>query len=128
MTKQNIVVVGAGYAGVSATKFLAKKFKKDTDVTITLIDRHSYHTMMTELHEVAGGRVEPEAIQYDLQRLFSRKKNVKLVTDTVTGIDKENKVVKTLAGSYPVNSGYGWRTKRLWNTRRERKWFHLMVI
>ncbi|EGO2637749.1 NAD(P)/FAD-dependent oxidoreductase [Enterococcus faecalis] len=100
MTKQNIVVVGAGYAGVSATKFLAKKFKKDTDVTITLIDRHSYHTMMTELHEVAGGRVEPEAIQYDLQRLFSRKKNVKLVTDTVTGIDKENKVVKTLAGSY----------------------------
>ncbi|MDT2218479.1 NAD(P)/FAD-dependent oxidoreductase [Enterococcus faecalis] len=103
MTKQNIVVVGAGYAGVSATKFLAKKFKKDTDVTITLIDRHSYHTMMTELHEVAGGRVEPEAIQYDLQRLFSRKKNVKLVTDTVTGIDKENKVVKTLAGSYPFD-------------------------
>ncbi|MEX1423229.1 FAD-dependent oxidoreductase [Enterococcus sp. C16] len=103
MTKQNIVVVGAGHAGVSATKFLAKKFKKDTDVTITLIDRHSYHTMMTELHEVAGGRVEPEAIQYDLQRLFSRKKNVKLVTDTVTGIDKENKVVKTLAGSYPFD-------------------------
>ncbi|WP_447361397.1 FAD-dependent oxidoreductase [Enterococcus faecalis] len=103
MTKQNIVVVGAGYAGVSATKFLAKKFKKDTDVTITLIDRHSYHTMMTELHEVAGGRVEPEAIQYDLQRLFSRKKNVKLVTDTVTGIDKENKVVKSLAGSYPFD-------------------------
>ncbi|HCR3318803.1 NAD(P)/FAD-dependent oxidoreductase [Enterococcus faecalis] len=103
MTKQNIVVVGAGYAGVSATKFLAKKFKKDTDVTITLIDRHSYHTMMTELHEVAGGRVEPEAIQYDLLRLFSRKKNVKLVTDTVTGIDKENKVVKTLAGSYPFD-------------------------
>lgn len=103
MTKQNIVIVGAGYAGVSATKFLAKKFKKDTDVTITLIDRHSYHTMMTELHEVAGGRVEPEAIQYDLQRLFSRKKNVKLVTDTVTGIDKENKVVKTLAGSYPFD-------------------------
>lgn len=103
MTKQNIVVAGAGYAGVSATKFLAKKFKKDTDVTITLIDRHSYHTMMTELHEVAGGRVEPEAIQYDLQRLFSRKKNVKLVTDTVTGIDKENKVVKTLAGSYPFD-------------------------
>lgn len=39
----------------------------------------------------------------DLQRLFSRKKNVKLVTDTVTGIDKENKVVKTLAGSYPFD-------------------------
>ncbi|EMF0148969.1 NAD(P)/FAD-dependent oxidoreductase [Enterococcus hirae] len=102
MTKQNIVVVGAGYAGVSATKYLAKKLKKE-DVTITLIDRHSYHTMMTELHEVAGGRVEPEAIQYDLQHLFARQKNVQLVTDTVTGIDKEQKVVKTKLGTYPFD-------------------------
>lgn len=102
MAKQNIVVVGAGYAGVSATKFLAKKLKKD-DVAITLIDRHSYHTMMTELHEIAGGRVEPTAIQYDLQHLFSRKKNVQLVTDTVTGIDKENKIVSTKLGAYPFD-------------------------
>ncbi|MHC5269367.1 FAD-dependent oxidoreductase [Enterococcus sp. LJL98] len=100
MATKNIVVVGAGYSGVSAAKFMAKKLKKDNDVQITLIDRHSYHTMMTELHEVAGGRVEPEAIQYDLQRLFARKKNVHLVTDTVTGIDKEKKVVTTKLGSY----------------------------
>ncbi|ASV94912.1 NAD(P)/FAD-dependent oxidoreductase [Enterococcus durans] len=102
MAKQNIVVVGAGYAGVSATKYLAKKLKKE-DVTITLIDRHSYHTMMTELHEVAGGRVEPQAIQYDLQHLFARQKNVQLVTDTVIGIDKEQKIVKTKLGSYPFD-------------------------
>lgn len=102
MTTQKIVVVGAGYAGVSATKLLSKKLKK-ADVEITLIDRHSYHTMMTELHEVAGGRVEPTAIQYDLQRLFCRRKNVKLVTDTVTGIDKENKVVRTALGTYPFD-------------------------
>ena len=100
MATKNIVVVGAGYSGVSATKFLAKKLKRDNDVQITLIDRHSYHTMMTELHEVAGGRVEPVAIQYDLQRLFARQKNVQLVTDTVTGIDKENKIVTTKLGSY----------------------------
>ena len=100
MATKNIVVVGAGYAGVAATKFLAKKLKKENDVQITLIDRHSYHTMMTELHEVAGGRVEPEAIQYDLQRLFCRKKNVQLVTDTVTSIDKEQKVVTTKQGTY----------------------------
>lgn len=99
MAKEKIVVVGAGYAGVSATKLLSKKLKKE-DVEITLIDRHSYHTMMTELHEVAGGRVEPTAIQYDLQHLFCRRKNVNLVTDTVVGIDKENKLVKTKEGSY----------------------------
>jgi len=39
MAKKNIVVVGAGYAGVSATKYMAKKLKKDNDVEITLIDR-----------------------------------------------------------------------------------------
>lgn len=103
MTKKNIVVVGAGYSGVAATKYMAKKLKKDNDVNITLIDRHSYHTMMTELHEVAGGRVEPDAIQYDLQHLFARQKNVNLVTDTVIGIDKDKKVVTTKQGSYPFD-------------------------
>ncbi|MDT2817613.1 NAD(P)/FAD-dependent oxidoreductase [Vagococcus lutrae] len=103
MSKTRIVVVGAGYAGVFGTKHLSKKLKKHEDVEITLIDRHTYQTMMTELHEVAGGRVEPEAIQYDLQRLFSRRKNVKLVTDNVTNIDKDNKVVITEHGEYPFD-------------------------
>ncbi|BDZ30396.1 FAD-dependent oxidoreductase [Lactiplantibacillus brownii] len=100
MAKKNIVVVGAGFAGVYATKKLAKHFKKNADVEITLIDRHSYFTYMTELHEVATERVEPEHIQYDLQRLFSRRKNVRLVTDTVTGIDKDQQTVTTEHGSY----------------------------
>jgi NADH dehydrogenase len=102
MAHQRIVVAGAGYAGIAATKFLARKLKNE-EAEIVLIDRHSYHTMMTELHEVAGGRVEPSAIQYDLQRLFPHEKNVRLVTDTVTGIDKQNKVVTTKRGSYPFD-------------------------
>ena len=100
MAKTEIVVVGAGYSGIAATKMLSKKLKKNNDIHITLIDRHSYQTMMTELHEVAGGRVEPEAIQYDLQRLFCKRKNVSVVTDSVVDVDKENKVVKTKQGSY----------------------------
>ena len=100
MAKKNIVVVGAGFAGVYATKKLSKHFKKNADVEITLIDRHSYFTYMTELHEVATERVEPEHIQYDLQRLFARRKNVRLVTDTVTGIDKQAQTVTTEHGSY----------------------------
>lgn len=102
MPEKNIVLIGAGYAGVHAAKKLAKKYKKDKDVNITLIDRHSYHTMMTELHEVAGGRVEPTAIQYDLRRLFNRTK-VNLVTDNVTHVDHDKKVVTTEHGSYPFD-------------------------
>ena len=55
MTKTNIVVIGAGFAGVAATKTLSHKLKKNKDVTITLIDKHPYLTYMTELHEVLGG-------------------------------------------------------------------------
>lgn len=100
MAKTNIIVIGAGFAGVSATKKLSKHFKKNKDVLITLIDRHSYQTYMTELHEVAAGRVEPDAIQFDLQRLFNRNKNVDIVTDEVTNLDKENKVVTTVKSTF----------------------------
>lgn len=90
---KNIVVVGAGYAGISAAQTLTKKFKKDQDVTITLIDKNSFHTYMTELHEVAGGRVEANAIKYDLQRIFKKYPKVKLVTDKVVSIDYDKKEV-----------------------------------
>lgn len=102
MSAKKIVVVGAGFAGVYATKHLSKKLKKE-DVEITLIDKHSYHTMMTELHEVAGNRVAPQAVQHDLRRLFHRRKNVKLVTDKVTGVDQTKKVVQTTHGEYPFD-------------------------
>ncbi len=102
MANKNIVIIGAGYAGVHAAKKLAKKFKKDDSISITLIDRHSYHTMMTELHEVATHRVEPDAIQFDLRRLFNRTK-VNLVTDNVTHVDHDTKTVITENGEYPFD-------------------------
>lgn len=99
MANKNIVIIGAGYAGVHAAKKLAKKYKRDDSVSITLIDRHTYHTMMTELHEVAAARVEPEDKMFDLRRLFNKTK-VKLVTDNVTHVDHEKKVVTTEHGTY----------------------------
>lgn len=92
MTKE-IVIVGAGYAGVSAARTLAKKFKKDQDINITLIDKNSFHTYMTELHEVAGGRIEADAIKYDLQRIFKKYPKVQLVTDKVLEVDYDKKEV-----------------------------------
>ncbi|MFX3814463.1 NADH dehydrogenase FAD-containing subunit, partial [Streptococcus suis] len=71
MTK-NIVIVGAGYAWIAAARLIGKTFKKDKDVTVTLIDKNSIHTYKKELHEVAAGRVEANAIKYDLQRIFKK--------------------------------------------------------
>ncbi|MCH4176618.1 MAG: NAD(P)/FAD-dependent oxidoreductase [Streptococcaceae bacterium] len=102
MAKQKIIVIGAGFAGLSATRYLSKKLKDSAE--ITLIDKHSYHTMMTQLHEVAAGRIEPDGVQYDLQRLLGRRKNVSIVTDKVTKIDKENKIVTTELNTYQYDS------------------------
>ena len=61
--KKSIVVVGAGYAGILTAKKLAKKFKKNEEVEITIVDKNSFHTMLTELHEVAAGRVDEDSIK-----------------------------------------------------------------
>lgn len=92
---KKIVIVGAGYSGILTAKKLAKKFKKlkmQDDVSITIIDKNPFHTMLTELHEVAANRVDEDSIKISLKRVFAgRKVEVKL--DTVTSIDFEEKTV-----------------------------------
>lgn len=91
----NIVVIGAGYAGVLATKKLEKKLRKKgvaNETQITIIDKHPYHTMLTELHEVAACRVREESVKMNLDQIFAGRK-VKVVLDTVKKIHfEENKI------------------------------------
>ncbi|MDC0802986.1 FAD-dependent oxidoreductase [Clostridium paraputrificum] len=97
--KKNILILGAGYGGVHVAKKLAKKYKKNNNVEITLIDKNPFHTLMTELHEVAGGRVHPESVQIELSKIFARTK-VNVVTDLIEKVDTDNKTVKTTNGNY----------------------------
>jgi NADH dehydrogenase len=91
MMEKKIVIIGAGYSGILTAKKLAKKLKHN-DVSITIIDKNPYHTMLTELHEVAANRVDEESIKISLKRVFAgRKVQVKL--DTVTRIDFEKETV-----------------------------------
>lgn len=90
--EKRIVVVGAGYAGILTAKKLAKKFKKHEGVSVTIIDKNPFHTMLTELHEVAANRVDEDSIKISLKKVFAgRKVDIKL--DTVTSIDYDNKAV-----------------------------------
>lgn len=90
--EKRIVVVGAGYAGILTAKKLAKKFKKYEDVSVTIIDKNPFHTMLTELHEVAANRVDEDSIKISLKKVFAgRKVDIKL--DTVTSIDYDKKAV-----------------------------------
>lgn len=87
-----IVIVGAGYAGILTAKKLAKRFRKNRDVSITIIDKNPFHTMLTELHEVAAGRVDESSIRISLKRVFAGR-NVDVKQDLVTQIDFEKKTV-----------------------------------
>lgn len=90
--EKRIVVVGAGYAGILTAKKLAKKLKKHEDVSVTIIDKNPFHTMLTELHEVAANRVDEDSIKISLKKVFAgRKVDIKL--DTVTTIDYDKKTV-----------------------------------
>ncbi|MBA4686179.1 MAG: NAD(P)/FAD-dependent oxidoreductase [Candidatus Galacturonibacter soehngenii] len=100
--EKKIVIVGAGYAGILTAKKLAKRLKKYDDVSITIIDKNPFHTMLTELHEVAANRVDEDSIKISLKKVFAgRKVDVKL--DTVTSIDFEKKTVKGQLSSYPYD-------------------------
>lgn len=94
-----IVIVGGGYGGIEAAKTLEKAFRKRKDVEITLIDRNPYHTLMTELHEVAGGRVTPEAVKVPFAKIFAVSK-VRYVRDLVTSIDTDGRKVTGADGTY----------------------------
>ncbi len=93
MPKLRIAVLGAGYAGVHAAKNLNKVFKASKDVEITIYDKNPFHTLMTELHEVAGGRCEPTSVRISLNKIFSGKR-VQFVVDRIQDIQfAERKLV-----------------------------------
>lgn len=94
-----IVIVGGGYAGVEAAKHLHKTFKKDRSVEITLIDKNTYHTLMTELHEVAGGRVEEDSVKVPFRKIFGGMR-VNVVIDKVRTIDFDARSVFCENGEY----------------------------
>jgi NADH:ubiquinone reductase (H+-translocating) len=99
---KNVIVLGGGYSGVIAAKKLAKtllKRHKADDIKVTLIDRNPFHTMLTELHEVAAARVEEDSIRLSYKKIFAGR-NVHLVMDTIEDIDFAGKQLKGAAGTY----------------------------
>ncbi|TVQ40107.1 MAG: NAD(P)/FAD-dependent oxidoreductase [Spirochaetaceae bacterium] len=97
--KVRIVIMGGGYGGVEAAKRLHRKYGRRENVEITLIDRNPYHTLMTELHEVAGSRVGPEAVQVSFKKIFSGT-SVKVVCDEIETIEFENNKLISRASVY----------------------------
>lgn len=96
---KKIVVLGGGYGGVVTSKHMAKLFKKDKDVEITLIDRNPYHTLLTELHEVAANRAPEDSVKIELKKIFAGQK-VDVVLDSIDHIDFASKELRSEKSTY----------------------------
>jgi NADH dehydrogenase len=96
----HVVVVGAGFGGVSASSELAKE-----GFRVTLVDRHPYNTFQPLLYQVATGGLNAGDVTYSLRYFAAKHKGVRFRRATVTGIDHAAKQVLTDDG---VAIGYDY--------------------
>jgi NADH dehydrogenase len=89
MTRPRIVIVGAGFGGLSAAVGLA-----GAGADVTVIDRRNYHLFQPLLYQVATAGLSPAQIASPIRAILRRAANARVVLGQVSGIDKEERVVK----------------------------------
>ncbi len=114
-----IVIVGAGFGGLSLARKLAK-----TNYQVILIDKNNYHQFQPLFYQVAMAGLEPSSIAFPLRKVFQKKKNVFIRVTKVTEIDAENNEIKTPLGRLHFDHlviSIGARTNFFGNENLERK-------
>ena len=85
----HIVIVGAGFGGISAARAL-----RTTACRITMIDQHNFHLFQPLLYQVAIAGLSPADIAVPIRSLFRDQNNIRIMLGEVTGVDKEKNSVK----------------------------------
>jgi len=85
---KRVVIIGAGFGGLTAAKEIAKK-----DFNITVIDKTNHHLFQPLLYQVATAALSPADIAVPIRSVFSEHKNVEVLLGEVKSIDKEKKKV-----------------------------------
>jgi NADH dehydrogenase len=96
-----IVVAGAGYAGLHVALRLTAKLRNNPKVELTLVDRHDYHQVITELPRVAAGTRAAGAVRIPLQDMLATR--VRFIQTEINGFDLPGR--RLLTGAAPI----GWR-------------------
>jgi NADH dehydrogenase len=66
-----VVVIGAGFAGLSAVRHL-----RGQPVAVTIVDHHNFHTFQPLLYQVATAGLDPADVAYPVRTIFGRESNV----------------------------------------------------
>ncbi|MGA8759072.1 MAG: NAD(P)/FAD-dependent oxidoreductase [Stellaceae bacterium] len=77
-----IVIIGAGFGGLTAAKKLDR-----IDAEVTVIDRRNYHLFQPLLYQVATAALSPADIAGPIRGILGRQRNTRVQLGTVTGID-----------------------------------------
>lgn len=93
-TTPRIVVLGAGYAGLSAAKLLAKR----TGATVTLVNNRDRFVERMRNHQLASGRQLRHMPLHDLLK----GTGITLIINQVTRIDTAQRQVELVNGAEPV--------------------------
>ena len=86
--RPHVVIVGAGFGGLSAATALAR-----APVDVTVIDRQNHHCFQPLLYQVATAVISPADIAWPIRGILRRQRNARVVLGTVTGIDKTARIV-----------------------------------
>jgi NADH:ubiquinone reductase (H+-translocating) len=81
-TSPRVVIVGAGFGGLTAAKAFAGK-----PFDVTVIDQHNYHLFQPLLYQVATAGLSPAEIASPIRGILSREQNVNVMLGKVSGID-----------------------------------------
>lgn len=86
---RSLVILGGGYGGMKIISRLLPD-ELPEDVSITLVDRHPYHSLKTEFHALAAGTVSDNEVRVS----FPEHPRLKLKFGEVTNIDLDAKKIE----------------------------------
>src|SRR5262249_58758589 len=83
-----VVIIGAGFGGLSAAKALAK-----APFDVTVIDRHNYHLFQPLLYQVATAGLSPADIASPIRSILRSQSNANVVLARVSTVDLRRRKV-----------------------------------
>jgi len=86
-TRPRVVILGAGFGGLTAAKALSK------DADVTVVDRHNFQTFLPLLYQVATAGLAADHVAHPVRGAL-RKSGVKFRMGSPISVDHKNKSVK----------------------------------